>query len=279
MSQRNWFCSWARVVGRRGLGRERGEPARGVAERGDQGQAGPALRGRLRRGHGRLAGGQVSRGVLDVDDLDIRGDQLLERERRVERGVPGGHAAGQHAAHGQRGIEQARVVLDQPGGDDAAQGVPPRDRGARLAEGLIEGAQGADLVRQRLLDGPAGGGVGRPRQGEAVTEQGITGERVADVGGRVLAAGRDVAVAVEQQCPVPGAGRALDQVGGPVVERTGQGGHRAGTAAGRSGSCHGRRSRREPADDQCGGECRPGQFPCPHHELHAPAERSPQDGT
>ena len=160
------------VVGRRGFGRQRGEPAAGVAERGDQGQAGPAGRGLLGRSHRLLAGGQVSRGVGDVDDLDTRGDQLLERERCVERGVPGRDTAGQHAAHGQRGVEQVRVILDQPGGDDAAQGVPPRDRGARLAVGRIEGVQRVDLVRQRLLDGPAGRGVGRSRQGIAVSRAG-----------------------------------------------------------------------------------------------------------
>ena len=119
------------VVGGGGFGQLRIEPARGVAKRRDQGEPGLALRGLLGLGHRGLGALQVSRGVGDVDDLDRGVDQLLERERPVERGVPGGHPAGQHAAHGQRGGEPVRVVLEQPGGDDAAQRVAPGDRRLR----------------------------------------------------------------------------------------------------------------------------------------------------
>ena len=164
-----------------GFGRRRVEPAGGVAQRRDQGEAGPALRGRLGLGSRDLGGLQVGRGVGDVDDLDRGVDQLLERELRVERGVPGGHAAGQHAAHGQRGVEPVRVVLDQPGGDDAAQRVPPGDRRLGLAVEAAEGVQRVDLVGQRVRDGPAGAGVGRARERVAVAEHPGGGKRVADV--------------------------------------------------------------------------------------------------
>jgi predicted unusual protein kinase regulating ubiquinone biosynthesis (AarF/ABC1/UbiB family) len=134
------------VVGGGGFGGQGGEPAGRVAERRDQGEAGPALRGRLGLSPRDLGGLQVGRGVGDVDGLHRGVDQLLERELRVERGVPGGHAAGQHAAHGQRGVEPLRVVLQQPGGDDAAQRVPPGDRRPGLAVEAAEGVQRVDLV-------------------------------------------------------------------------------------------------------------------------------------
>src|SRR6185437_11302035 len=97
---------------------ERGEPAWRVTERGGQGQPGPARRAALRGGGGGLGVAQVAGRIRDAGDLHRRIEQLLEGERRVQRGVPGGDAAGQHAAHGQRGAEPARVALVQASGDD-----------------------------------------------------------------------------------------------------------------------------------------------------------------
>ena len=50
-----------------------------------------------------------------------RREQGLESEGRVKPGVPGGDAAGEHAAHGQGSAEPLRVALDETGGDNAAE--------------------------------------------------------------------------------------------------------------------------------------------------------------
>ena len=46
--------------------------------------------------------------------------------------------------------------------------MTPGDGGLGRAVGVVEDVQGADLVRQRLRDGPAGGGVRRARERVAV---------------------------------------------------------------------------------------------------------------
>ncbi len=231
-----------------GFGGQRGEPARRVIQRGSQGQPGPALGGLLGRGRRGLGVSQVGGGIGDVDDLDRRVEQLLETEGRVQRGVPGGDATGQHAAHGQRSGEPVRVTLDQACGDDAAQRVPPGDGPRRRGVGLVEDVERVDLVGQCLLNGPAGRGVGRAGQCVTVAEQPAAGDRIADVLGRVRRSGRHVAVAVEEERSVPMAGRALYEVGRAVRQRAARGGHHAGRATRRTGRR--RCGRREPRRQQ-----------------------------
>jgi len=70
-------------VGRGGFGGPRGEPARGVGERRDQGEPGPAVRCLLRRLEYGLGLLQVGKRVRDVDELRGGVEQVVECERRV----------------------------------------------------------------------------------------------------------------------------------------------------------------------------------------------------
>ena len=175
--------------------------------------------------------------------------------------------AAEDAAERQRAVEAARMALDEARGDHAAHRLAPGDRPAGLAEAPFEAVEQIDLVAERALHRPAVRGVGRARERVAAREQ-LVGDRAAapGVGRRVRADRRPVAVAVEQQRPVPGR-RHLRLVRRAVGGRPGDAGDRRVRA--------GRLRRR-------GG---PGEAPRPRHRrdrepdqppLHRPlAHRSP----
>ena len=107
---------------------------------------------------------ELLRGSID-DSLEQlqrarRSQQLLEHELGVERLVPGTDAARYRPAHGQGAGEPVRVALNQAGGDQAAEGMPPRDSPAGMPDQAAERVKGGDLVGQPVLDRPAGRRVG-----------------------------------------------------------------------------------------------------------------------
>jgi hypothetical protein len=99
----------------------------GGARRGER-NARPSLRRRLRGGDELLREQEVPERVRDVHDLEARCEQLLHCEGRIECLIPRPDAARKDTAHRQRAGEPIWMLLEEAGGDDAAERMSPRDR-------------------------------------------------------------------------------------------------------------------------------------------------------
>ena len=152
---------------------------------------------------------------------DVRCEQGFEREAKIEGGVPRGDSAGEDSTHGKSGVKTARIALDEPGSDHSAQRMSPRDGAFRRADQLIEKIEHAlDAVPsldedQRLLDRPAGGGVGGPGERKAARKHIGARNGVAYIFCGIGAARGDKTMAVKKQGAVP-VWRNFDEIGGTV---------------------------------------------------------------
>ena len=132
----------------RGLGGSRNEPAGPIGESGHESEPRAALLRGLRDGEHLLGKEQIADGVGDVNDLQAAAGrkQSFEREAKIERGVPGGNAAGEDAAHGKGGVKAIGISLDEAGGDHAAERMAPRDGAFWRANQLVEKIEHRDLI-------------------------------------------------------------------------------------------------------------------------------------
>src|SRR5260370_21309219 len=98
------------------------EPARSIAQGGNQRQARPALRCSLGRRQKPLGQNEIAGWVGDIDHLQRAPEveERLERKCSVQSLVPGGDASGEDAAHGQPPVKTMRVLLYESGSVDAA---------------------------------------------------------------------------------------------------------------------------------------------------------------
>src|ERR1700733_14582056 len=216
------ICFLTGEIGGRWFRRSGSEPAGSVAESCSEGDACAALWRGLGGGENVFGQGEICGGIRDANHLQIGGgrEERLESEFGVERGVPGGYAARQHSAHGLRCAEALGISLDQSGGDNAAQRMSPGDGGDGVGKHGVKQIKHGDLIGESFVNGPAGGRVGGAGERETIGEEKSAGSGIADIGGGVGAARRDITMAIEKQGAVPIV-RNLDQVGGSVAERAG----------------------------------------------------------
>src|SRR5208282_2262153 len=159
--------------------------------------------------------------IGDVDHLQCPArDQRVEGEFGVKCLVPRAHTTAHDSAHGKRGVEAARVLLHQSGGDHAPERVSPGDGRGRISNISLKNAEGCDLIGNRLLHRPAGRSVRGSRQRISRAEQVSAGEWIAYILRRIRSARFDISVTIKKKSAVPWR-RDVDYIGGAVRQGAG----------------------------------------------------------
>src|ERR1700721_2765547 len=98
--------------------------------------------------------------------------------------------------------------------------MSPGDGFGGGSDGTLEGIESCDLVRNRLLDGPSGGGIGGTSEGVTLDKEKIGAVEIAVVIRGIRRTGSDVSVTVEQQFLIPIRGD-VDHVGCTICQGAG----------------------------------------------------------